>query len=79
MGTSLRITSMIVLLIGVHLIIPKISDAANAFSNSTVGNTLTLKSSYPVDKGVNSSAQLNSYYQPQNYGGPDSTYGSGTR
>lgn len=80
MGTSLRITSVIVFLIGVHLVVPKISDAAMALSTSTVRNTVTTqKTDLPSNTEVSFSNESNSDYQPQNYGGPDSVYGSGTR
>lgn len=77
---SLRITIGIIFFIGAHFLLPRIADASKsdyaATSNSTVNNVnyqLKHKQLVPLQR------QFQSEFQPPNYGGPDSEYGSGTR
>ncbi|MBD2774674.1 hypothetical protein [Iningainema tapete] len=80
MDTRLKITSIVVFLIGVHLVIPKIADVSKALNPMTVSHPLTtIQVDAQVWKEVSFSAQSNSAYQLYNYGSPDSLYGSGTR
>jgi hypothetical protein len=88
MKTSLRLASIVVLLIGAHLTIPKIVETAAAL-NTVSPNRLEL-SVQNIEDNIASEARIlksNTYkvvadkssYEPPNYGGPDSQYGSGTR
>ncbi|WP_290888525.1 hypothetical protein [Fischerella sp.] len=89
MGTSLKITSVVLFFIGAALIILEMADSTWIFSNMTTNhgsNTRSISSliSLRVDsqylKPINISAKSSSDYEPPNYGGPDSpSYGSGTR
>ena len=90
MRTSLRFASIIMLLIGAHLTIPKIVETAAALN--TVSQNKHELSVQNIEDNIASEARIlksNSYklvldkssssYEPPNYGGPDSQYGSGTR
>ncbi len=87
MGTSLRLASMILLVIGAHLIIPKIVETTAVFStltrkgSETAVNDIIINDTLESDVSENGvyKAVSNNSYEPPNYGGPDSQHGSGTR
>ncbi len=89
METSLRIISVFTFFIGAALIIPAIGDNIGISSAVTVdsgnGNAtrrklISLKLDSQGLKNVNIRTNSStSDYEPPNYGGPDSPYGSGTR
>ncbi len=85
MGTRLKIASLLMFFIGAHLIIPEIADARGTFSTLTANvfsatDGLTApKDTSPRLKNISPRDELNSTFVPQNYSGPDSTHGSGTR
>ncbi|MCX7595684.1 MAG: hypothetical protein N2235_18380 [Fischerella sp.] len=86
MGTSLKITGVVLFFIGAALIILEIADHTWIFSNMIANNESNTRSissliSLKVDsQNLKISAKSNSDYEPPNYGGPDSpSYGSGTR
>jgi hypothetical protein len=87
MGNSLRLASIIMLVIGSYLIIPKIVEKAAAFSTfTTKGSETALRDTFiddtlesDVSENVAYKAVSNNSYEPPNYGSPDSQHGSGTR
>ena len=85
MVTRLKIVSLLMFFIGVHLIIPEIADARGTFSTLTANvfsatDGLTApKNTSPRLKNISSRDEFNSTFVPPNYSGPDSTHGSGTR
>ncbi|MDF5720531.1 MAG: hypothetical protein PUP91_08600 [Rhizonema sp. PD37] len=86
MENILKITSVILFLIGVHLAIPKIAEATKIVSNSTAKsdtkeseNLTAIKNNYQVLKHNSSNVESENDYEPRNYGSPDSFYGSGIR
>ncbi|MDF5713681.1 MAG: hypothetical protein PUP93_07265 [Rhizonema sp. NSF051] len=86
MENILKITSVILFLIGVHLAIPKIAEATKIVSNSTgksdteeSKNLTGIKNNSQGLKHTRSNVELENDYEPRNYGGPDSFYGSGIR
>jgi hypothetical protein len=88
MSTSWKITYIVLCLLGATLIILKNGERAwtdnrvalnfrnNAASTSTL---ISLKIDFLNSKGVSAQTKSNCEYEPPNYGGPDSVYGSGTR
>ncbi len=81
MVSSLRIASALLFFFGAHLIVPRIADAAAKFKNprSTTVNSIYLETTKPNLNQVELLRGLESEYEPPNYGGPNSEYGSGTR
>ncbi|KYC38406.1 hypothetical protein WA1_37135 [Scytonema hofmannii PCC 7110] len=87
MGTRLKLVSMIMLLIGAHLVIPKIVETVAAFSTfTTKGSETAVRDTFIEDplepyvsENVAYKAISNNSYEPPNYGSPDSQHGSGTR
>ena len=85
MGNRLKITSVIIFLIGAHLAIPKIAEATKIVSSSTgksdsADEDLTsIKNHSQALKEKRSNVDLDNDDELRNYGGPDSFYGSGTR
>jgi hypothetical protein len=85
MGTSLRITGVILFLVSVHLVVPKMIDVTPALSLPNVSTHSEI-----TDKSLNSNRTMPAIkqlaneksdgdYEPPNYGSPDSHHGSGTR
>ncbi|MFQ4142467.1 hypothetical protein [Chlorogloeopsis sp. ULAP02] len=81
MGTSLKITYAVLCVIGATLIILKNADRAWTYvSNKESRSSLvSLQIDFQITKGTIANAKLDSEYEPPNYGGPDSSYGSATR
>ncbi|MBV6627666.1 MAG: hypothetical protein KI793_32870 [Rivularia sp. (in: Bacteria)] len=74
---SLRIGSVIFLIVGASLVIPKIADATLTLNNVVPSYTVPAS-----DRRVGESIkdfQDSQIYQPPNFGRPASAYGSGTR
>ena len=76
LGNSLKISSVICLIVGASLIIPKITDAALALKHDVPEYAIPVVQDslerYEEDRD-------SSGYQPPDYGGPSSAYGSGAR
>lgn len=74
---SLRIGSVIFLIVGASLIIPKIADAA-LILNSAVPS-YTIPASHIVVDEFREDFQDSRTYEPPKFGRPATAYGSGTR
>jgi hypothetical protein len=78
--------SMIAFLMGAHLVIPTLFQDGGNFS-TLAASSFRDTDSYRVTNHVlnvyiyqdRNMKEFHSQYQPPNYGGPDSEYGSGTR
>jgi hypothetical protein len=87
MGTSLRITGVVVFLIGINLAAPKVaritgffgSWAADACTVHSFVNLESSKNNVPGMKHRTCQMESDKEYQPPNYGTPNSQHGSGTR
>ncbi|ARV61706.1 hypothetical protein BZZ01_26545 [Nostocales cyanobacterium HT-58-2] len=81
MKISLRLTTIVIFLLGVYLVTPKIVGIAAAMGYDTTHNhgLTNLRLDSQLSKQVISGPKLESDYEPPNYGGPDSQHGSGTR
>ena len=76
LGNGLKISSVICLIVGASLIIPKIADAALALKHDVPEYRIPV-----VQDGLKGDTEDgdSSGYQPPDFGGPSSAYGSGTR
>jgi hypothetical protein len=87
MGTSLKITGVVVFLIGINLVAPKVADitgifgswAANACTVESSSSITNSKRGTPITAENTCHLQSNDKNEPINYGAPDSQHGSGTR
>ena len=85
--TRLISASAIVLLLGVQLVTPKISQVIANFTDMTFYSSKAYSSKAIASHGtaktnprhLNKNNDLNEQFQPPDYGGPDSERGSGTR
>ena len=74
--------SVIVLLLGVQLVTPKISQAIANFTNVTFDSPKAIAShdtAKTSSHNFQENNELDEEFQPPDYGGPDSERGSGTR
>ncbi|MEO0969913.1 MAG: hypothetical protein AAFX80_16670 [Cyanobacteria bacterium J06639_18] len=75
--------SVIVLLLGVQLVTPKISQAIANFTNVTFDSPKAIASHGTVkisdSHNFKPKNKIDEEFQPPDYGGPDSERGSGTR
>jgi hypothetical protein len=88
MGTSLKITYAVLCIIGATLIILKNADRAWTYSSIAMspgsnhesrGTLVSLQIDFPGIIDTITDDKSDSEYEPPNYGGPDVSYGSGTR
>ena len=82
--TRFRNASVIALMVGVHLVIPKISELTTNFTDLTFSDPRAVASNGETNIEINSqnldkNKHLGEEFEPPNYGGPDSERGSGTR
>lgn len=80
----LRNASVMLLLIGVHLLIPKISGVVANFTDLTSSSSKAVASKRAANMKNNSQNldtknDRDEEFKPEDYGGPDSERGSGTR
>ncbi|AKG22225.1 hypothetical protein [Calothrix sp. 336/3] len=82
MKTNLRIVSTVLVLLVTYVILPQLTNAMGDRQNiSTTEGQKTLQVnfvSYEIEDSEFQTAS-ESEYEPPNYGGPESSYGSGTR
>jgi hypothetical protein len=88
MGTSLKITYAVLCIIGATLIMLKNADRAWTYSSiatstgsnhESKGTLVSLQIDFPGIIDTITDDQSDNEYEPPNYGGPDVSYGSGTR
>ena len=82
--TRFRNASAILLIIGVHLVIPKISEVTASFTDLAFSNpkAVASKGTTSIKKNLHKISEHNHQgeeFEPPNYGGPDSERGSGSR
>ncbi|MEA5573161.1 hypothetical protein [Calothrix sp. UHCC 0171] len=71
-------TIAIIFFMGAHFLLPRIADASKS-DHAATSNSTTTKINYQIWQLAPLQSQFHNEFQPPNYGGPDSEYGSGTR
>ena len=82
--TRFRNASVVALIVGLHLTVPKISELTTNFTDLTSSDPRAVAINGETKIEINSqnldkNNDLDEEFQPPNYGGPDSERGSGTR